>query len=196
MSGPSWKNQRVKIYLMRAMVEDGAVPLLEVGDTWSVDLMFLPDLPMVRTTTEFELGIWPLAPLDADPTPKYHVTANVLRHFADGDEREWTAIEMPGLTLGYQSTFPLPEGRRVHGSGIVRADPWANLSWIFPETSRRCTVEGLTRINVPLVHLEDGRFYPDWPRLERRSIEQIRIREDFPIGRPDMGFYSVQIALL
>jgi len=181
---------------MKEMVEDGAVPQLEVGDEWLVELMFQPDLPMVRTTSDSELGMWPVAPLDADPTPRYHVTAEVVRRHDDGAKVEWAAVELPGVMCGLASTFPLPQGRRVHGGGLVRVDPWSNVAEIFPETKRRCIVESLTCINVPPFLHEDGRLYPDWPSHERRSIERIRIREDFPLHHPDAGFYSVQIALV
>lgn len=181
---------------MKEMVDDGAVPELIVGDSWLVELMFQPDLPMVPTTAEFELGIWPLVPLDADSTPRYHITAEVRRRCPDGSRDDVTALEIPGVMFGLRSQLPLPDAPRIHGNGVIRVDPWSNVTGTFPETKRRCVVEGLTFINVPLVRHEDGRLYPDWSQHVGHAIERINVGQDFPVRQLDAGFYSVQISLL
>jgi len=185
----------MEIHLMRGMVEDGAAPPLEVGDTWQVDLMFQPDVPMARTTQDFEVGMWPVASRAAFFSSRYHVRADVRRRHARGERREGAALALPGVMLGCDSTFPLLDGQRVQGTGIIRVDPWSNSSWIFPETRRRCTVERLTCINASPIGTEGG-WSSSWARVERRQIERIRVVEDFAKDQSDGGFYSVEIALL
>jgi hypothetical protein len=180
---------------MKEMVDDGAVQELSVGDSWLADLMFQPDMPTVPTSVEFELGIWPLAPLDADSTPRYHITAELHRRCLRGSRDDVTPLEIPGMMFGLQTQLPLPETPRVHGNGVIRVDRWSNVTNTFPETKRRCVVEGLTCINVPLIPHEDGRLYPDWQRSVRHNIERINVGHDFPVRSLDAGFYSVQISL-
>jgi hypothetical protein len=178
------------------MVVDGAAPELSVGDSWIVELMFQPDFPMVPVTKEFEAGMWPLTPLDEDLTPRYHIRAEVRRCRPQGWDVEATALELPGAMLGLNSNPPLPEATRVHGSGVIRADPWWNVAGAFPETQRRCVVESLTCFNGPRTQRDDGRFYPDWPRLIQHPVDRMNVRQDFPDRLIDVGFYSVQVSLL
>jgi hypothetical protein len=186
----------MKVCLEKGMVDDGAVPELSVGDSWLVDLMFQPDFPMMPVTEEFDAGMWPLIPLDEDPTPRYHITAEVRRCRPEGSGDEVNALVLPEAMLGLRSNPPLPEAHRIHGSGVIRVDPWWNVTRTFPETRRKCVVESLTCLNVPRTQRDDGRFYPDWPRHARHTIDRINVRQDFPDRLTDVGFYSVQVSLL
>ena len=180
---------------MLEMVDDGAVPELSVGDPWLIDLVFRLREPMQPMSAGAELGIKPETPLNSDPQPRCLLAARVLRRRPEGSEVTAIALEVPGMIIGYGSRLPLPDTPLVEGGGVICADPWQNAAWAFPETERRCIVEGLDCVRAPSVQDNDGHRKPDWSRHTATTIEWIRTRHDFPHQQLESGFYVAEIAL-
>lgn len=184
----------MRVVLMSAMVEDGAVSELTVGDAWSVALMFQPREYLI-SASDAELGLWPEVPLDSDPTPLYHLTARVRRRVRDDPESEALGLETPVATFGLRPDAQVPAGTRVSARGSIRADPWMNMVWAVPATRRRCVVEGLEYVDVPARRDEEGRLREDWSRCTRRTIDLIDVRHDASREGRGFGFYVVHVAL-
>jgi hypothetical protein len=191
----AWKTSDMKVLLMPEMVDDGAVPELSVGDPWLIDLVFRSREPMQPMSSGAKLRIKPQIPLNSDPHPRCLLTARVLRRRPEGSEVTAIALEVPGMIVGYGSRLPLPDTPLVEGDGVLWADPWQNTAWAFPETERRCIVEGLDCVSAPRVQSDDDFRNPDWSRHTTTTIERIRTRHDFPHRQLESGFYVAKIAL-